>query len=199
MSIILFVLAILVLAAVLILWKPSVRTKYTFIRLSIGNLLIHLMDGFITYANTPDLKREGNPLVSKLGLGWGALFTSNLIFFLLLVLMTWYAYRYEHIKIPSKSPFDYFMKLMHGENYKPIWFWYKFTKNYRSTVAFVGYSLYWGLTAGAPAFVFGWIWYMLGFDFWWNSTLIAFAISLVVAFLAMYKWAKEGYQLSLSE
>ena len=65
-----FVIVMLLLAALLIFWKPGVKTKYRFVRLSIGNALIHLMDGLVTFVNTPDLAMEGNPLVSKLGYGW---------------------------------------------------------------------------------------------------------------------------------
>ncbi len=70
-GVIIFVVCVLFLAAFLALWKPGVRTKYRFIRLSIANLLIHLMDGLVTFVNTPDLAMEGNVLVRRLGLGWG--------------------------------------------------------------------------------------------------------------------------------
>ena len=85
-GIVIFVIAMLLLAAVMVLWKPGVKTKYRFIRLSAGNLLIHLMDGLVTFVNTPDLAREGNILVSRFGFGWGALFTANLLGFLVIVL-----------------------------------------------------------------------------------------------------------------
>ncbi len=68
-GIIIFVMLGLFAAAMLIFWKPGVKTKYRFLRLSAGNLLIHLMDGFVTFVNTPDLAKEGNPLVSRLGYG----------------------------------------------------------------------------------------------------------------------------------
>ena len=64
---ILLTIAMLAFAAILIFWKPGKKTKYRFVRLSLGNLLIHLADGLVTYVNTPDLKREANPLVSRLG------------------------------------------------------------------------------------------------------------------------------------
>ena len=196
-GIIIFVIAVLALAGCMVLWKPKVRTKYRFIRLSIGNLLIHLMDGLVTFVNTPNLAREGNILVRRFGMGWGALFTANFIGFILIVLMTWCFNRYEHVQIPSKSVFDYYMKLLYGEDYKPKWFWYKISKNFRPKFAMYSYGLYWGLTAGSPAFVIGWIWDMLGIRLpWWRSTWIAFFISILVAFGCIYKWAEEGYKLS---
>lgn len=197
MGIILFVLAVLLLAAVLVLWKPGVRTKYRFVRLSVGNLLIHLMDGLITFVNTPDLAREGNPLVSKLGFGWGALFTANLIGFIFIVLATWYFNRYEYERIPSESVFDYYMKLFYGEGYQPKWFWYKFSRNYRAMAAMLAYSLYWGLTAAAPYFVIDWIFDMCHIRLWWWPNKWGAALfGVLVAYGCAYCWVKAGYRMS---
>ncbi len=194
-GIIIFVTAALVLAAFLALWKPGVRTKYRFIRLSAANLLIHLMDGLITFVNTPNLSMEGNILVRRFGLGWGALFTVNLIFFILIVLAAWCFNKYEHVPIYANGVFDYYMKLFYGENYKPSWFWYKFSRNYRSKAAMASYSLYWGLTAGAPVFVIGWILHMLdAAPRWWHNQWIAVIIGIGVAYISMYRWLKEGYR-----
>lgn len=194
-GIIIFVTAALVLAAFLALWKPGVRTKYRFIRLSAANLLIHLMDGLITFVNTPNLSMEGNILVRRFGLGWGALFTVNLIFFILIVLAAWCFNKYEHVPIYANGVFDYYMKLLYGENYKPSWFWYKFSRNYRSKAAMASYSLYWGLTAGAPVFVIGWILHMLdAAPRWWHNQWIAVIIGIGVAYISMYRWLKEGYR-----
>ena len=196
-GIIIFVTAMLILAAVMVLWKPGVKTKYRFIRLSAGNLLIHLMDGLVTFVNTPDLAREGNILVSRFGFGWGALFTANLLGFLLVVLMAWNFNRYEYPRIPSKSVFDYYMKLFYGENYKSSWFWFKFCKRFRPMFALVSYAAYWGLTAGAPVFVIGWLLHMAGiYPFWFSSTKIAGVVYVAVAFGCIYKWARDGYKLS---
>lgn len=45
---ILLTIAMLAFAAILIFWKPGKKTKYRFVRLSLGNLLIHLTDGLVT-------------------------------------------------------------------------------------------------------------------------------------------------------
>lgn len=199
-SVIIFIMIMLILAAGMVLWRPGVKTKYRFIRLSLGNLLIHLMDGLVTFVNTPDLKMEGNILVSKLGYGWEALFTANLIGFLLVVMMAWYFNRYEHIRIPSKSAFDYYMKLFYGEDYKPGWIWYKFSKRIRSKLAMLSYALYWGVTAGAPVFVVGWLLYMMDIrPRWWRDNWIAGVIYFVVAIGCLFKWVREGYELSRAE
>lgn len=200
MGIIVFVLAVLIFAAVLVLWKPKVKTEYYFIRLSVGNLLIHLMDGLITFVNTPDLDREGNVLVARFGFGWGALFLANFFGFLLILLITWYFCRYEHVRIPAESTFDYYMKLFYGEGYKPSWFWFKFSKNRRCKYAMISYGIYWGLTACAPVFVIGWILDMLDIEpAWWHDYWIAAGLGIVVAYGCIYKWVHDGYKISHSE
>lgn len=192
---ILLTIAMLAFAAILIFWKPGKKTKYRFVRLSLGNLLIHLADGLVTYVNTPDLKREANPLVSRLGLGWGALFGANLIILIFIVLCAWCFCRYEHIHLEAAGMFDYFMKLLHGEGYKPIWFWYKKPGNRRSMCAISGYGVYWGLTAGALVPVIGWILVMLdAHPSWWNSMWISYGVGIVVCFSCMYKWTRDGYR-----
>lgn len=196
-GIIIFVITMLLLAAVMVLWRPGVKTKYRFIRLAAGNLLIHLMDGLVTFVNTPDLEREGNILVSRLGYGWGALFAANLIGFLIVTLTAWWFNAYEYPKIPSDGVFDYYMKLLYGENYKPVWFWYKFSKKFRPQLAMVSYAVYWGATAGAPVFVIGWLLDMADiYPSWYSSTKIACVIYFAVAIVCVIKWVRDGYKIS---
>lgn len=197
---ILFIIAVLLLAALLVFLKPGQRTKYRFVRLSLGNLLIHLMDGLITFVNTPTLDMEGNILVRRFGFGWEALFMVNLISFLLIVLAAWHFNRYEYERIPSRSPFDYYMKLFYGENYNRSWFWYKFSRNFRPKLAMLSCGVYWGLTAGAPVFVIGWLMHMLSIrPSWWRDTWISVFLGVTVAYLCILKWVWTGYRLSLND
>lgn len=190
-----FVAGMLLLALCLVFCKTGRKTRYRFIRLSAGNLLIHLMDGLVTYVNTPDLGREWNPLVRVLGFGWEALIMANLVGFVLIVLATWYFGRYEHVSIPSKNVFDYYMKLFYGENYKPVWVLYKPSKNWKSQFALIGYACYWGLTVGAVIPVVGWIWYMLDIDIpWWHSAYLSAGMGAAIALVQCYVWAREGYR-----
>jgi len=199
-GVILFVTIVLILALCLVFRKPGKRSKFRFIRLSAGNLLIHLMDGLITYVNTPDLKREWNPLVRIWGFGWEALFIANLLGFILIVLATWYFGKYEYVSILSESVFDYYMKLFYGENYKPVWFWYKHSKNWRAQFAMIGYAAYWGLTIGAVIPVIGWFWYMLDIHIsWWHSAYLSAGTGIVIALIQMYAWTRKGYLKSKEE
>jgi len=173
------------------------KSKYRWIFYSLLNLSIHLLDGLVTYINTPDLALEGNILVSRFGYGWGALFTANLIGFLFVMLMTWDFCRYEHVHIQSKGRFDYYMKLFYGENYKPLWCLYKFSGNWRSKFAFFSYGLYWGITVGAVFPVLGWLLYMLDAKpAWWHTMLYGYIISVAAAYVMLMKWINDGYRES---
>ena len=55
-------------------------------------LLLAFADGALTYINTPDLSLEGNPLVAKLGLGWGALAIANVAVFALFFTASYYSF-----------------------------------------------------------------------------------------------------------
>lgn len=194
-NLIIFITGVLVLALCLAFCRPGKKSRFRFVRLSAGNLLIHLMDGLVTYVNTPDLGKEWNPLVRVWGFGWESLFIANLIGFVLIVLATWHFGKYEHVKIPSKNMFDYYMKLFYGENYKLVWVLYKHSRNWCSQFALIGYACYWGLTVGAVIPVVGWFWYMLDIDIpWWHSAYLSVGVSVAVAFCALYLWVREGYR-----
>lgn len=187
--------ALLGIAMVLIFWKPGKKSRYRFVRLSLGNLLIHLADGFITFANTPGLEREANPLVSRFGLGWGALFLANLIVFGFVVLCAWCFCRYEHVPLAASGVADYFMRLLYGEDYKPAWFLYKMPQNRHSMYAVSGCAIYWGVTLGATIPVLGWLLDMLEiYPTWWDSVWIGMGIGCIVGIFSMYRWSADGYR-----
>ncbi len=175
--------------------RKGKRSQYRWVWLSLINLCIHLTDGLVTYINTPDLGMEANILVSRFGLGWGALFTANLIGFLCIAWMAWDFCRYEHVKIPARSWFDYYMRLFYGDDYKPYWCLYRFSGNWKSKLAMISYSVYWGLTVGAVVPVLGWILYMADAEpSWWHSMRFSFITALIVAYTALAKWIRDGYR-----
>lgn len=87
------------------------------------------------------------------------------------------------------------MKLFHGENYKPVWFWYKWSKNYRSMFAMCSYAFYWGMTAGASIFVIGWIMDMLDYTL---SGGIVLGLQWAYAFLCVLSAFINGPEMDIS-
>ncbi len=120
-------------------------------------LLLVLADGALTFYNTPDLSEEGNPLVTKLGLGWTALAVSNLIVLVLLFLLCRYSFmKYKTVIAPSRNWREYYSMLCFG---RPDWFWqtwYKLPKHWNWFLAGMGFSGVFGLVAGRLVTVLEW-------------------------------------------
>lgn len=68
------------------------KNKITFYFLSSLYLFITLADLYLTYKATPDLKKEGNPLVQNFNFGWKGLITVNLITYIIYFILAIYAY-----------------------------------------------------------------------------------------------------------
>lgn len=132
-------------------------------------LLLCCADGGLTYYNTPDLKLEANPLVSKLGLGWGALFTANAIGLALYALLAWcYDTYYERIKPPhisAKGFWEYDAKLFYGENAKPVWLLYKFPKYWQPCWAMYGFAFAYSMILGRCIIIYQWLLHTFSISF----------------------------------
>jgi len=72
--------------------------KRNFFVLTVSYFLITAADLTLTYIATPDLEKEGNPLVTNLSFGWSGLIAVNVITYLAFFAMAFYAY------IVYKSP-----------------------------------------------------------------------------------------------
>ncbi len=84
-------------------------------------LLLAFADGALTYINTPDLSNEGNPLVAKLGLGWGALAIANIVIFILFFAAAYYSFFKYQTKYTDETKFTaYCSQITFG---RPDKFW----------------------------------------------------------------------------
>lgn len=137
------------------------------------DLGLALADGALTWMNTPDLKLESNPLVAKLGLGWGALFTANLIVFILYVIVVWYSFAVYEGKVTSQNLTlkEYMGMLLYGKKVPLRWLIIRTPKerktckdNYRSWVAWLGYVLAYSLPAARVVLVCEWLTYTFKVD-----------------------------------
>lgn len=101
-------------------------------------LLLMISDFVLTYIGTPDLALEANPLVSELGLNWGALFVSNFIYLLVYIISVYYSFvKYESPDIQCENFKEYCSMLWHN---KPNQFLFKLPKNQEALFACIGYA-----------------------------------------------------------
>jgi len=104
--------------------------KNKFWLITIIYLLLMLTDGALTYAATPDLTNEANPLVARFGFGWAALFLANAVGFALFVGFVYHAFvrynTFERPVIECNGFRQYLSMLMFGRPDKFIWTFIKF-------------------------------------------------------------------------
>ncbi len=97
-------------------------------------LFVALLDGLLTFLNTPDLSMEGNPLVSVLGLGWGALLIANAIGLALFFAIAYFAYAgapvHTYVEVSNRR--EYLSQIAFDRPDKFAWTFYKFPKTRRS-------------------------------------------------------------------
>ncbi len=139
--------------------------KKFFILIAI-DLILTFLDGFLTYYNTPDLTYEDNPLVTVFGLGWGALFLANFITFWLLFILGYYAFvKYQTITVKVNNRKEYISQIFFNRPDKIVWCWYKMPKNWKPTIAIIGYSYTYALIVARAILVFQWLLFTFRVDF----------------------------------
>ena len=176
--------------------------KHTWIYISALYLFLVLMDGLLTYINTPDLSREANPLVVYFGLGWGALFLANAIGFALFVLLARLAWSYERESFEVVGGFDYYMKLFYGEGYKPAWFWYRWPKRQRPFWACAGFAVCIAEIVARAIIVAEWLTHTFDIEavWWWRLRRavpmhrLDVWIGILAAVILVLVWLYQGYR-----
>lgn len=105
-------------------------------------LLLAFADGALTYINTPDLSREGNPLVAELGLGWGALIIANIAVFALFFAASYYNYyKYQTVFTKETKYTRYWSQITFD---RPDMFWkgfILFPKHIKPYIAAYGFAI----------------------------------------------------------
>ena len=118
-----------------------------------------LADGVLTLYNTPDLSREGNPLIKYLGLGWGALITVNVAFLVVLFFIcryTFFKYQTAVLDVPDMR--SYISQLFFDRPDKFLWVFTKpFPKNWKPLLALIAYICYFGFCAATTVNVLEWL------------------------------------------
>lgn len=176
------------------------KTDFWFLILS--QIALAITDGALTYIATPDLSYEANPLVTHLGLGWGALFISNVLFIGLQIIAVYYAFvKYKSPVVEYRAYKEFSSNLFFKRPDRFRWMFYKLPKNWKPVLAMGGYALGITLPAARMILVFEWVLFLTKNPFEnkynefrslfpWSRFDISFAVVLA-AFLAVYWTFRE--------
>lgn len=166
--------------------------------------VLMLADGLLTLYNTPDLSMEGNPLVAKLGLGWGTLMSVNLIFLVIMFLLCRYAFdTYQTVIADVPDLKSYVSQLFYNRPDKFVWTLYKFPKNWKPYLAWFGYIFVYALSCGALVRVFEWLAVTFDFNITFYdklSNVFGGRMDILIGLLAIipltYIWFRNEYKKS---
>lgn len=168
-------------------------------------VILMLADGVLTMYNTPDLSMEGNPLVLYLHMGWGALITVNLIFFIIIFFMCRYSFdKYQTIISDVPDFKSYISQVFYNRPDKFVWSLYKLPKNWKSFWAMLGYCVVYSLSAAAVVRVFEWLAITFRLDmtsydnFRHNYCFGRFdgMVSIIMLAILMLVWLRKEYKKS---
>jgi hypothetical protein len=107
-------------------------------------IVLGVLDMTLTYIATPDLRFEGNPLVTIFGLGWAALLIVNFLTFLLFAFLAYYTFvKYERKMIACENFKQFCSMLFFNRPDKFHWLFMKLPKKGRFApyFAMAGYFL----------------------------------------------------------
>ena len=167
-------------------------------------LILVLLDGLVTYIHTPDLALEGNPLVYYLGFGWGALFISNFIGFVLVVCAAYNTFvRYETIICSARNRREYSSYIFYNRLDKFEWLFipHRNKANWKPAWAMLGYGFVYTLIIHRIILVSEWIFNMPAL-YRYLDRLLPFGqllrLSLVISFFVitfcMWLWFEKEYR-----
>ena len=167
-----------------------------------------ITDGIMTYIGTPDLAMEGNPLVANLGLGWGALFTANVVVISLMGLAIYYAnVKYKRPVIAGKTFVEYFTILFYNRPGKFIWLLYKWPKNWRPCIAVAGYLFGIVMPVARSILIFEWVLYLTDSPFRvyyrkFKSAVpfnrVDVLVGVILYFCLFIYWLRREYRINQS-
>lgn len=166
-------------------------------------LFLALMDGALTFINTPDLKLEGNPLVSVLGLGWAALFVANLVFCTLYVVGGYFTLiKYQTPKYEVNNIKEFTSQLFYDRTDKFVWILYKMPKNWKPFWASLAYAYLYTAPFGRAILVIEWLMYTFDIDVEAYNQLcdlvpfgrVDVSLGMILYFYLIYHWVVKEYK-----
>ena len=171
-------------------------------------VVLALADGGLTLYNTPDLSMEGNPLVARFHLGWGALITVNLIFLVIFFFACRFIFeRYQTRVFDVPNTRSYISQLFYNRPDKFIWSFYRLPKNWTPAWACMCYAGYFGTSAGRVVVVLEWLAITFHVDMsGYNRFRTAYCfgrldivVVIVVSVASIFVWLRKEYQKSAEQ
>lgn len=83
------------------------KTNLEFWVLSFSLIVLRMIDGYLTYAITPDLSFEANPLVVLVNQGWDILFFVNLCVILLTIVLLYFSIHFPADSYPIERNYSF--------------------------------------------------------------------------------------------
>jgi hypothetical protein len=134
------------------------KNKKIFWILIVINVVFVISDLILTYLGTPDLTNEGNPLISRYGSGWTALFIANGLGIIFVTILIYYAFKkYQSPYIPYKTIKEYTSMLFYNRPDKFWWSFYKLPKKWKSVFACSSFAVGIALIAVRPIPIIEWM------------------------------------------
>ena len=172
-------------------------------------LCLTFADGALTYINTPDLSFEGNPLVAKLGLGWGALAIANIAVFALYFASAYYAYfKYKTVFTKETKYTRYWSQITLD---RPDMFWKGFIlppKHWKPCIAAFGFSIFPAAIIARLILVLEWLYYT--FNATWANAYFTFRntycfgrvdvfVAVIFAVVGVFFWFYKEFKKQLNK
>ena len=124
-----------------------------------------VLDGMLTFMNTPNLAHEGNPIVSVFGFGWGALITANIIVYTTIFALSFYSIvKYKTVVVPAKSTREYISQMLFNRPDKFSWVFWRRPKRLSPIIALLGFCMVWSHMIGRTIVVAEWAAITLGLN-----------------------------------
>ena len=181
--------------------------KLKFWSLIIILILLVFADGLLTFINTPDLSMEANPLVAKLGLGWGALAVVNIIVFAFVFITAHYSYfRYKTVYTNETKFTAYCSQIIYD---RPDMFWKgRVPKHITPYIAGLGFSVLYALIIARAILVFEWL--CITFNATWTNAYFTFRntycfgrvdlfVAMFFAIICVFFWFYKEFKKQLKK
>ena len=169
--------------------------------------LLMIIDGLLTFINTPDLSMEANPLVTECGLGWASLIIANILVFIFIFIISYYSYfKYKTVYTNETKYTAYCSQIIYD---RPDMFWKGIIpKHVVPYIAGLGFAILYSTIIAHVILIFEWLgitfnvsWVYTYFDFtekycFGRLDIIA---SVIVALIAFFFWFYKEFKKQLNK